>query len=219
MRWLQRQITVPSPCVVSQPSLLQLPVLPMPAGEPPLEEAQWPGVADIEGTSSPARAAQMGDAFGVALSWHCPLPGRGHTYQLQAPRRRRWHWRHPGGKGTEGDSWGPLLLPRDPRNLLVPKQRKDTFSFPNCRGNAGAGPPPARADSGPLLTSTVSCQNWIFTGRLSPATRPLRRKAPTTSLFSTELLRASCKSQGSLQGKSRLPGDISPAPTISAAGA
>lgn len=66
---------------------------------------------------------RMGNAFRVALSWHCPCPGRGHTYWLQAARRRRWHWRNPGGKGTEGESWGPSLLPRDPRNLLVPVQR------------------------------------------------------------------------------------------------
>ena len=94
---------------------------------------------------------RTGDAFGVAPSWHCPCPGCGHAYRLRASRRHRWHWRHPGGKGTEGESWGPSLLPGDPRNLLVPVQRGDTFSFPNSRGNAGAGNTPQ------LMPTLESC--------------------------------------------------------------
>ena len=98
----------------------------------------WRGHQGLPGL--PGR--QTGDALGVAASWRCPCPGRGHTYWLQAARRRRWHLRHPGGKGTERESWGPSLLPGKPRIPLVPAQRGDTFSLPNSRGNAVTGDPP-----------------------------------------------------------------------------
>lgn len=149
---------------------------------------------------------QTGNAFRVALSWHCPCPGHSHTYWLRAARRRRWHWRNPGGKGTEGErELRTFSAPQGPQKPFGPNAKGDTF--PNSRGNAGVeDPPPARAGSGVLLTSTMSCQNWISTGRLSPATCLLCRKAPSTSSFSTELLWTSCNRWGACGESPGSPG-------------
>lgn len=106
-------------------------------------------------------------------------------------------------RGQRGRAGDPLCSP----GTFWSQSRERTLSLSPTPGKTLVlGTSPAHAGGEALLTSTMSCQNWISTGWLSPATCPLCRKAPSTSSFSTELLWASCKSRGACRESPLSPG-------------